>query len=122
MRWRSVRCASIRAIRILPTISSYSARLRFSWADQMRPSQAYRERAPPIRLWYVHMDLAAAYGMQQRIDEAKHELAESLRLRPEFASLAAIKAAMPQYDSLSRLAQAQETLLTGMRRAGLPDK
>jgi TolB-like protein/Flp pilus assembly protein TadD len=81
-----------------------------------------RASAANPRLWYVHMDLAAAYGMQQRIDEAKRELAESLRLRPEFASLAAIKAAMPQYDYLSRLAQAQETLLTGMRRAGLPDE
>ena len=67
------------------------------------------------------MDLAAAYGMQQRIDEARRELTESLRLRPEFASLAAIKAAMPQYDYLSRLEQAQRTMLAGMRRAGLPD-
>jgi TolB-like protein/Flp pilus assembly protein TadD len=81
-----------------------------------------RASAANPRLWYVHMYLAAAYGMQQRIDEAKHELAESLRLRPEFASLAAIKAAMPQYDYLSRLTQAQETLFTGMRRAGLPDE
>jgi tetratricopeptide (TPR) repeat protein len=81
-----------------------------------------RANAANPRLWYVHMDLAAAYGMQQRIDEAKPELAESLRLRPEFASLAAIKAAMPQYDYLSRLTQAQETVFTGMRRAGLPDE
>jgi adenylate cyclase len=81
-----------------------------------------RASAANPRLWYVHMDLAAAYGMQQRIDEAKRELAESLRLRPEFASLAAIKAAMPQYDYLSRLGQAQETVFTGMRRAGLPDE
>jgi hypothetical protein len=68
------------------------------------------------------MDLAAAYGMQERIDEAKRELAESLRLRPEFSSLATIKTAMPQFDYLSRFAQAQETLLTGIRRAGLPDR
>jgi tetratricopeptide (TPR) repeat protein len=81
-----------------------------------------RASAANPRLWYVHMDLAAAYGMQQRIDEAKRELDESLRLRPEFASLAAIKAAMPQYEYLSRLAQAQETIFTGMRRAGLPDE
>jgi TolB-like protein/DNA-binding SARP family transcriptional activator/Flp pilus assembly protein TadD len=81
-----------------------------------------RANAANPRLWYVHMDLAAAYGMQQRIDEAKRELAESLRLRPEFASLAAIKTAMPQYDYLSRLAQAQETVFAGMRRAGLPDE
>jgi hypothetical protein len=68
------------------------------------------------------MYLAAAYGMEQRIDEAKREVAEQLRLRPEFASLAAIKAAMPQFDYLSRLAQAQQTVITGIRRAGLPDQ
>jgi TolB-like protein/DNA-binding SARP family transcriptional activator/lipopolysaccharide biosynthesis regulator YciM len=81
-----------------------------------------RASAANPRLWYVHMDLAAAYGMQQLIDEAKDELAESLRLRPEFASLAAIKTAMPQYDYLSRLAQAQQTIFAGLRRAGLPDQ
>jgi hypothetical protein len=68
------------------------------------------------------MHLAAAYGMQQRIDEAKRELSESLRLRPEFVSLAAIRAAMPQYDYFSNVALAQQTVLTGMRRAGLPDQ
>jgi superkiller protein 3 len=81
-----------------------------------------RASAANPRLWYVHMDLAAVYGMQQRIDEAKRELAESLRLRPEFASLAVIRAAMPQYDYLSHLAQAQQTIFAGMRRAGLPDQ
>jgi TolB-like protein/Flp pilus assembly protein TadD len=80
-----------------------------------------RASAANPRLWYVHLNLAAAYGMQQRIDEAKGELAESLRLRPEFASLAAIRAAMPQYDYWSQLAQAQQ-FFTGMRRAGLPDR
>jgi TolB-like protein/DNA-binding SARP family transcriptional activator/Tfp pilus assembly protein PilF len=81
-----------------------------------------RANAANPRLWYVHMNLAAAYGMQQRIDEAKRELSESQRLRPEFASLAAIKAAMPQYDYFSNVAQAQQTVFTGMRRAGLPDE
>jgi TolB-like protein/DNA-binding SARP family transcriptional activator/Tfp pilus assembly protein PilF len=81
-----------------------------------------RANAANPRLWYAHLNLAAAYGMQQRIDDAKRELAESLRLRPEFASLEAIRAAMPQYDCLLRLAQAQQTVLTGMRRAGLPDR
>jgi hypothetical protein len=32
------------------------------------------------------------------------------------------KAAMPQYDYLSHLSQAQQTVFTGMRRAGLPDE
>ena len=81
-----------------------------------------RANAANPRLWYVHMNLAAVYGMQQRIDEAKRELSDSLRLRPEFASLAAIRAAMPQYDYFSHVAQAQQTVFTGIRRAGLPDQ
>jgi TolB-like protein/DNA-binding SARP family transcriptional activator/Flp pilus assembly protein TadD len=96
------------------------AQILLGRSDQAIASLRRANAANP-RLWYVHMDLAAAYGMQQRIDEAKRELAESLRLRPEFASLGAIKVAMPQYDYLSRLAQAQETVFVGMRRAGLPD-
>jgi adenylate cyclase len=77
-----------------------------------------KANAASPRLWYVHMHLAAAYGMQQRIDEAKRELAESLRLRPEFASLAAIKAAMPQYDYFSHVAAGAADGLHGNASGG----
>jgi adenylate cyclase len=109
-----------------PNIADHFFALGTAEALLGRPDEAIaslrRANAANPRLWYVHMHLAAAYGMQQRIDEAKRELAESLRLRPEFASLAAIKAAMPQYDYFSHAAQAQQTVFSGMRRAGLPDQ
>jgi adenylate cyclase len=109
-----------------PNIADHFFALGTAEALLDRPDEAIaslrRANAANPRLWYVHMHLAAAYGMQERIDEAKRELAESLRLRPEFASLAAIKAAMPQYDYFSHAAQAQQTVFTGMRRAGLPDQ
>jgi TolB-like protein/DNA-binding SARP family transcriptional activator/Tfp pilus assembly protein PilF len=109
-----------------PNIADHFFALGTAEALLSRPDEAIaslqRASAANPRLWYVHMHLAAAYGMQQRFDEAKRELAESLRLRPEFASLAAIKAAMPQYDYFSHVAQAQQTVLAGMRRAGLPDQ
>jgi tetratricopeptide (TPR) repeat protein len=109
-----------------PNIAEHFFTLGTAEALLGRPNEAIaslqRASAANPRLWYVHMHLAAVYGMQQRIDEAKRELAESLRLRPEFASLAAIKAASPQYDYFSNVAQAQQTVFTGMRRAGLPDK
>ena len=54
-----------------------------------------RARAANPRLWYVHLKLAAAYGLAGRIAEAKHALAEHLRLRPEFNSVAAIRAHSP---------------------------
>jgi TolB-like protein/DNA-binding SARP family transcriptional activator/Tfp pilus assembly protein PilF len=109
-----------------PNVADHFFALGTAEALLGRPDEAIaslqKANAANPRLWYVHMHLAAAYGMQHRIDEAKRELAESLRLRPEFASLAAIKVAMPQYDYFSHLAQAQQTVLTGMRRAGLPDR
>jgi TolB-like protein/DNA-binding SARP family transcriptional activator/Tfp pilus assembly protein PilF len=80
-----------------------------------------RANAANPRLWYVHLHLAAAYGMTQRIDDAKRELAEHLRLRPEFTSLAAIKAAMPLVNAPAYLALAERTIFVGLRRAGLPD-
>jgi TolB-like protein/DNA-binding SARP family transcriptional activator/Tfp pilus assembly protein PilF len=80
-----------------------------------------RANAANPRLWYVHLQLAAAYGMTQRVEDAKRELAEHLRLRPEFMSLAAIKAAMPPVNSPTYVALAERTTFVGLRRAGLPD-
>jgi len=80
-----------------------------------------RANAANPRLWYVHLELAAAYGMAQRIDEAKRELAEALRLRPEFTSLGAMQAAFPQINGQAYLALAERTIHVGLRRAGLPD-
>jgi hypothetical protein len=68
----------------------------------------------------MHMELAAAYGLAQRIDDAKRELAEQLRLRPEFTSLAAIKAAIPQVCR-PIWAMAERTTFVGLRRVGLSD-
>jgi hypothetical protein len=59
--------------------------------------------------------------MAQRIDEAKRELAEALRLRPEFTSLAAMQGAYPQINGPAYLALAEGTVHVGLRRAGLPD-
>jgi TolB-like protein/Flp pilus assembly protein TadD len=73
------------------------------------------------RLWYIHLELAAAYGQAQRVDDAKRELAEALRLRPEFTSLAAMQAAFPPINSPAYLALAERTVHLGLRRAGLPD-
>ena len=51
--------------------------------------------------WYVRLSLAAAFGHAQRTDDAKKEFAEHLRLRPEFNSLAMIRAAMPSFGALT---------------------
>jgi adenylate cyclase len=80
-----------------------------------------RARFSSPRLWYVHLYLAAAYGLAQRQEEARQELAEHLRLRPEFRSLAAIRAHMPTVNHPAFVAQAARTLDVGLRRAGMPD-
>jgi adenylate cyclase len=80
-----------------------------------------RASAANPSLWSVRLSLAAALGYAQRTDDAKKEFAEHLRLRPEFNSLATIRAAMPSFGTLSDLPHAEQTLLLGLRRAGLPD-
>jgi adenylate cyclase len=96
-----------------------SAQILLGRADEAIESLRRACAANP-RLWYMHLQLAAAYGMEQRIDEAKRELAVALRLRPEFSSLAAIRAG-PQSKDPAYLALAERTLFVGLRRAGLPE-
>jgi tetratricopeptide (TPR) repeat protein len=79
-----------------------------------------KARSSSPRLWYIHLNLAAAYGLAQRLGEAKQALAEHLRLRPEFNSLAAIRAAMPQVNYPAYVEQSERTLDVGLRRAGMP--
>ena len=80
-----------------------------------------KARSASPRLWYVHLYLAGAYGLAHRVDEAKQELAEHLRLRPEFNSLAAMRAAMPQGNYPVYVEQSERTLDVGLRRAGIPE-
>jgi len=67
--------------------------------------------------------LAAALGLRGDIDEAKAALAESLKLRPEWNSLAQLSAnvsnwnASPQYAALR-----EKTVDGGLRRAGFPEE
>ena len=74
-------------------------------------------------LWYNAMWLAAALGLKGKTDEAKQMLAEFLELKPEWKSLARLRAvfrsssANPQYAAV-----AERTVELGLRRAGLPDE
>jgi adenylate cyclase len=80
-----------------------------------------RARFAGPRLWYVRLHLAAAYALAGRLDEARQELREHLRLRPEFGSLAAIRTHLQQINHPAFMAQAARTLDLGLRRAGLPE-
>ena len=78
-------------------------------------------RARNPRLYFPHLVLAAALGLKGQLDEAKVALAEGIKLRPEFNSLARLRTyttwGNPQYKALR-----ESTLDLGLRRAGMPDE
>jgi Flp pilus assembly protein TadD len=75
--------------------------------------------------WYVHLYLAGALGLSGDLDEAKSEIAEAVKLRPNANSVAkwhAIQVGQqglgnPQYQALQ-----EKTITAGLRRAGFPEE
>ena len=72
------------------------------------------------RLYFTHMLLAAALGLNDQLDEARAALAEAVKIRPDLNSLARLRAYMtwgsPRYWVLR-----EKTIDLGLRRAGMPD-
>lgn len=81
-----------------------------------------KARAANPRLWYVHQWLAGAFGLNGNLDEARAELAESLRLKPDIDSLAQARAQFPQITNPAHWALFDKTVATGLRRAGFPNE
>ena len=73
------------------------------------------------RLWYTHLHLAGALGLRGDLDQARAELAESLRFKPEINSIAAYSA-IPWHTNPGYRALAEKTEILGWRRAGFPDE
>jgi adenylate cyclase len=71
---------------------------------------------------YCHLDLAGALGLRGDLDEARAELAESLKLNPGFNSFAALHAAGLSVTNSDYLALADKTINLGLRRAGFPEE
>ena len=74
------------------------------------------------RLWHIHLFLAGALGLRGDLDEARAELAEALRLKPDINSFAQWRSAFPFFFNADYLALAEKTVNLGLRRAGLPDE
>jgi adenylate cyclase len=83
--------------------------LRRSWAANPRP-------------YYVHMHLAGALGLKGDIVDAKQELAESIRLKPEYNTLKRYAAGVPWVSNPKGWALRERTLNAGLRKAGLPEE
>ena len=90
-----------------------------------RPDEAIgsyrRARALAPGVWYVHLNLAGALGLRGDIDEAKIEIAEMAKLKPELNSIARLRAFQgrfgPRYWALL-----DKTTWAGLRRAGFPEE
>ena len=79
-----------------------------------------KARAANPRLYYTHLNLAAALGLSGELDEASASLTEAIKLRPDFNSLARLRA-LPWARNPQYMALAESTFEVGLRRAGLPD-
>jgi hypothetical protein len=56
------------------------------------------------------------------VDEARAELAESLRLKPDISSFARWRSFNPTLTNTDYLALSEKTLNLGLRRAGFPEE
>jgi adenylate cyclase len=90
--------------------------------EAVEPFRKARSLAPGI--WYVHINLAGALGLTGEIEEAKSEIAETLKLKPEANSIAGLRAiavttgvGSPQLQALR-----EKTIYAGLRRAGFPEE
>jgi len=82
-------------------------------------SRQARARNP--RLYFTHVLLAAALGLKGDVEEARAALAEGVKLRPEFNTLARLRAyntwGTPHYRALH-----ESTIDLGLRLAGMPEE
>jgi len=85
----------------------------------------YRKaRALNPGIWYTHILLAGALGLRGDIDEAKSEIAETLKLKSDANSIVRLRAinltqgfGSPQIQALR-----DKTIYAGLRRAGFPEE
>jgi adenylate cyclase len=73
------------------------------------------------RLYYTHLNLAAALALKGDLDEAKATLGNAIGLRPEVASIRQLRSTVP-YSNPGYIALLEKTLLKGLRLAGMPDE
>jgi adenylate cyclase len=83
-----------------------------------------KARALAPGIWEVHLLLAGALGLRGDIEEAKREIAEAVKLRPDVNSIARMRAlgvtqgfGNPPFQSM-----AEKTIRVGLRRAGFPEE
>jgi adenylate cyclase len=83
-----------------------------------------RARAEHPRMWWICLVLAGALGLKGDVDEARAEIAEALKLKPEVNSIARWRAIGPTMGLGDPRFQAlmEKTVYAGLRCAGFPDE
>jgi TolB-like protein len=72
-------------------------------------------------LWMVHLKLAGALGLSGEIEEARAELAQLVKLKPEFNSVAKIRGWLPYKNPQFQVLH-DRTVIQGLRNAGFPEE
>jgi TolB-like protein/Tfp pilus assembly protein PilF len=86
----------------------------------MAPLRKARSARP--QLYYTHMNLAAALGLNGEVEETKLALAKAIDIKPEFSSLARLRSGLPWASNPQYMALAENTFHAGLRKAGMPEE
>jgi TolB-like protein/Tfp pilus assembly protein PilF len=81
-----------------------------------------KARAADPRPFGLHLILAGALGLRGDLDEARAEVTEASKLKPEVNSLAAWRAYAPWITSPPLWALREKTVNVGLRRIGFPEE
>jgi adenylate cyclase len=79
-----------------------------------------KARAGNPRLYYIHMMLAAALGLNGELDEATSVLRRAIQVQPEIGSISRIRARYQNQFAPRFHALCQNTVILGLHLAGLP--
>jgi len=81
-----------------------------------------RARTENPNTWFLHFALAGALGLKGDLEEARSELAEGIRQKPEFNTLKKLVDASPAFKNPKVWALREKTINVGLHNAGLPDE
>ena len=79
-----------------------------------------RARSENPRVWFTHLWLAGALGLQGDLDEARTALAEAIKLKPKMNSLKQLRAL--SFGNADFGALCEKMYYVGLRRAGMPEE
>jgi adenylate cyclase len=81
-----------------------------------------KARAANPRIYYIHLDIAAAMALKGHLDDARAALAEAIRLKPSIDSIARQRARSAYTNNPAYRALAEKTVDVGLRKAGMPEE